>query len=285
MNNKLIGMLVGVTVGIILCSVVLMPAIDSASYSHTEYENENYTYLATTHLKEPTTYSIDSSKNLLANGEIVALASAHSAGVSAPTYGFQSHDDSAAWAFVQSTSSLTSTSASLSPSGSFTLTPELQGQSTKYIAASSDGELAAYSLHEGAATFHVTEGHKVIVSANYSQDSNSVPLAWRATIVGETVSVDYATLFDTAEGSPIEGFEVTISPSTTITTEDGVTTYEDFNITFSGVSAASRVVAFVEKDYQDSIEKGHELTALYFAIPVLVIISLVLVAASTIRRY
>lgn len=282
MNNKLVSTILCVTVGVILVATLLVPTVDSATYTHTTYENEDYSYLATRTLSESVEYTLDSSNNLLANGEIVASASVHSAGVSAPSYGFQSYG-SGAWAYTQATGNLVPGSATLTPAGVFSLGSGATATSSGYIAAVVDGDLAAYSLHEGAATFKVTEGHAVILTANYSQLTDGTPLAWRATLVGDQITVDYATIFDSPEGHAFD-LEITINSSTTIATEDGVTTYSDFNVVLTGFSGASRVVAIVDKEYQDSIEMSSSYTAIYMAIPVIVIAGLLLTVTSTFRR-
>lgn len=280
-------MIIGIVVGVVMLSTVLYPVVTSASQD-TVYQTD-YEYRATTTIGNYN-YTCDEDA-LYLNGSAITYkdysSDQYSIGVSSEVVSLTWREQNLMWgSSVASGVATNSTALDINADGSWTLnygesstaSSATTTQIEKGVFAKNDGELAVYPFQGSLApTFSVPEGTELIMFDNYGQVIDSSDKTWafayRATILGNAVTIDYAVIYDNATTLDVSNI-LSISLNGSITTENGLTTYTSVSpsITLTGYNMQVRNLVAVPYEYK----VNNEYADLFGIIPILFVVALIL---------
>lgn len=293
MKNNLLTLVITLTVGIILAGSILVPVINGIETKTVTMEG--YDYRATSQLGDYT-YTANSDGFFLNDEPIDYKAQSsdkYSVGIGSETACLTYRESASMWGGAVGSGPLLSTKTfDVNSDGSWTITATndstISSDSTNAIEAGifakNDGELAVYVYPSTIEELTVKEGTALKAFCNYSQfviDDVTYVLSYSITIIDGEYTVDYAigytstTTIDVSDNLTIQFANVSVDK------HDGLTTYTNFNINVAvtGVTNMNRCCLATPYSYE---VKDSPYSALYDAIPIIVIIGLVLTATSVI---
>lgn len=289
-TERIVKLIVMLTIGIIIVGSLLAPVVNNVSKE--KVYQTGYAYRATETLGDYT-YTCDA-ENLYLNGKSIDYAEQetdiYTIGVASENVALSWREQTTMWSNAVGVGvDKSATELAINADGSWTLsdagntyTSTDESAITSGIFANNEGELAVYYAKNQPSTLTVPEGKALTIFCNHGElkdsDNVSYALAFRATVVGSEVTLDYAVMYDGTTVTDVSD-SITITLYGTNSTENGLTTYNMFTYTVSVENYTSYTRNLIATDYL-AYEKDGEYATIYYAIPIMMITAMVVAAAT-----
>lgn len=282
------------TIAVILTATMVVPAINMGALETAQ--NENYVYRATTTLGDYE-YSLDTSNNLLLNGEIIDIDASHennsdiNVGFASATagYSYRGTTSPSNW-FYNTTAGIQngSTPISIDSDGSWTavksgVTTTSTTSIEKGIFANNTGELAVYDAHNTSNVISINTNDSLYFFFNYCQcvkNDVTYGLSVLAEYKGGEMKVVYAYLVPGTGGTPTDVSE-TINVQIAFTSselDEGVITFTGIHVScgLDGYSIQGRGRLAAPLEYDAYVDSSY--SPLLLVLPVMIILTVVVAA-------